>query len=65
MSTLTRWTIGFVLPLCFVAVAMTHADVTEASRHESSLKTYRDVDGQTYFALSLRPTIKDAVQRQA
>ena len=67
MSKLTRWTIGFVLPLCFVAVAMMQG-ITEASQPknglQSSLKTYRDVDGQTYFALSLRPGISQTQQSQ-
>ena len=55
MSKLTRWTTGIVLPLCVVAVAMAGAP----NAQESSLHTYRDVDGQTYFALNLRPSIEE------
>ena len=59
MSKLTRWTIGFVFPFCLMAGAVLQADV-----QKSNLQTHRDVDGQTYFALSLRPTIKEPAQRQ-
>ena len=59
MSKLTRWTMGFVLPLCVAAIAMTTGRVAEANQPNSTLHTYRDVDGQTYFALSLQPSIED------
>ena len=64
MSKLTRWTMGIVLPLCAVAVSMASTSIAQASQPESSLHTYRDVDGQTYFALSLRPSIEETAQQQ-
>ena len=63
MSKLTRWTIGIVTPLCIVAIAMAQFGNAKASETGSNLKTYRDVDGQTYFALALRPEVEPVQQK--
>ena len=63
MSKLMRWTIGLVGPLCLMMTTV-QAGEYEASPADSSLKTYRDVDGQTYFALSLRPTTEEPGPQQ-
>ena len=61
MSKLTRWTIGCVIPLCFALTSAVQAE-TSQSQSKSSLKTYRDVDGQVYFVLNLRPGQKRTEQ---
>ena len=59
MSKLTRWTIGCVIPLCLAIAGAVHAEVSQSQPQDSSLSTYRDVDGQVYFVLSLRPEVKE------
>ena len=56
MSKRFRRTIGFVWPVCLLLAAGLQANAAEVAR-TSSLKTYQDVDGKTYFALSVNPTI--------
>ena len=63
MSKLTRWTIGCVIPLCFAIAGAVGAE-TSRSQTQDSLKTYRDVDGQIYFVLNLRPKVNQSISQQ-
>ena len=63
MSKLTRWTIGCVIPLCCAIAGAVQADPS-LSQVKDSLKAYRDVDGQNYFVLSLRPELEQPEQQR-